>query len=259
MSTNVSVVPTHNSIAIDFREWLGPSYGSISMASIHDAPPMDPISQGRPLTIAISREIGTPASTTAVRLGERLGWHVYDRELIEQIAGDMHLPAHLLHGVDEHPQSWLTEALGAFLSPAWRPTLKTWVSEDAFVHSVVKTIRRIGAQRRSVIVGRGSVFILPPESTLRVRLIAPVADRVANLCEQAGISKELAKRNIADTDRQQREFVQKHFHQDPAEPRHYDLVINCGRFDVDAQVDQIYQAMCQLNVHAAARELSADT
>jgi cytidylate kinase len=248
MSTQIPVIPTHNTIRVDFREWLGPTYGSIAMTSV---PAVSPIDLGRPLSIAISREPGAPASATADQLGQRLGWKVYDRALLEQIAAEMHLPAHLLDSVDEHPQSWLTEAVGAFLSPAWR-TRKEWVSEDAFVHAVVKTIRRISVGGRCVIVGRGAAFVLPQDATLRVRLIAPLADRVANLSQELGIAKDAAKRKLTESDREQRDFVIKHFHHDPADPCHYDLVLNCERFDVDAQVEQIFSALCQLQVRTAA-------
>src|SRR6516225_6675923 len=62
-------------------------------------------------SIALSREAGTPASAVAQEVGRLLGWQVYDRQLLEEIAQDMGLRTNLLESVDERRQSWLTEAM----------------------------------------------------------------------------------------------------------------------------------------------------
>jgi hypothetical protein len=48
-------------------------------------------------TIAISREAGANGSALGRLLGERLGWPVYDYELVERIANDMGLRSELAH------------------------------------------------------------------------------------------------------------------------------------------------------------------
>ena len=53
------------------------------------------------LTVAITREAGSPGTTLARELGKRLDWPVYDHELVEQIAQDMGLRSSLLDSVDE--------------------------------------------------------------------------------------------------------------------------------------------------------------
>ena len=42
-------------------------------------------------TITVSREAGTQGTAVAKELGTLLGWHVYDHELLEQIARNMGL------------------------------------------------------------------------------------------------------------------------------------------------------------------------
>src|SRR6516165_7379092 len=71
--------------------------------------------QAKPaFTIAISRQSEAQGTTTARAVGERLGWAVYDRELVEQIAQDMKLQASLLEGVDEKKVGWLREFMESF-------------------------------------------------------------------------------------------------------------------------------------------------
>ena len=52
-------------------------------------------------TITLSREAGTLATSVAQEVGRRLGWQVYDHELLERIAQEMHVRTALLDSVDE--------------------------------------------------------------------------------------------------------------------------------------------------------------
>ena len=47
----------------------------------------------RPFTVAVSRESGARGTSTAREVGARLGWTVYDHELLERIAQEMKLRA----------------------------------------------------------------------------------------------------------------------------------------------------------------------
>jgi hypothetical protein len=80
----------------------------------------------RAFTIAISREAGANGSAVGRLLGERVGWPVYDYELVERIAGDIGLRSELLESVDEKRMSWLQEFAESFAS-------ESAVTESAYV------------------------------------------------------------------------------------------------------------------------------
>src|SRR4051794_5712812 len=56
-------------------------------------------------TIALTRESGANGPLVARAIGKRLGWPVYDRELLERVAEEMGLRADLLESVDEKRKS----------------------------------------------------------------------------------------------------------------------------------------------------------
>src|SRR4051794_28206074 len=62
-----------------------------------------PFAEKPPLSVAISREVGALGSAIAVELGKRLGWPVYDQELIDKIAEEIHRPSFHVRSVDEKP------------------------------------------------------------------------------------------------------------------------------------------------------------
>jgi hypothetical protein len=199
----------------------------------------------RAFTVAFSREVGTQCTAVAKEVGRVLGWQVYDHELLEHVAGEMGLRTDLLESLDERRQSWLLERVEGFLSA---PVKGEWgfVSESAYVHHLIQTVLALGVHGECVIVGRGAVFILPTETTLRIRLVGPVKERITALSRKAGISEREAARRVRTIDRERIDFVQDHFLKDPTDPRNYDLVLNVPRLSVVQSADLVVKALHSL-------------
>jgi cytidylate kinase len=180
-----------------------------------------------PLTIAVSREAGANGPAIAREVAKRLGWPVYDRELLERIAADMGVRTSLLGSVDEKRASWLAECLQVFGS---RPA----VSQVAYVRHLAEVLLHLAAHGNCVIVGRGATAVLPAATTLRVRLIGPRDERITAIQQRFGVTEAEAARWVDTADRDRARFVREHFQKDTADPRHYDLVLNAMRLPVPA-------------------------
>jgi hypothetical protein len=169
-------------------------------------------------------------------VGERLGWRVYDHELVESIAREMGMRADLLESVDEKRMGLLQE---------WAQAVFTGqpVSEAAFVEHLMTTLLALAAHGECVLVGRGAAQLLPPETTLRARLVGQRNDRVAAIRRQFNCSREEAKRWVEQTDRERRAFVQDHFHRDIADPDQYELLLNTFRLGEAECADHIVMAL----------------
>jgi hypothetical protein len=169
-------------------------------------------------------------------VGERLGWPVYDRTLLLRIAEEMGLHSTLLESVDEKHKTWYRECLEAFSPPL--------VTTYTYARRLVETVLSLGAHGECVIVGRGAAQILLPEATtLRVRVVAPLAARVATVQARYGITREEAARRVAATDEERFHFVKDHFHVDPASPSNYNLVLNSSSFTLSECVDLIVEGL----------------
>jgi hypothetical protein len=170
---------------------------------------------------------------------------VYDHELLQQIAQEMGLRASLLESVDEKRVGWLRSFLESWSSaPA--------VSESGYVWHLVETILSLGAHGACIIVGRGAGQILPAETTLRVRLVGPLEERIAAISRALGASRDEAARHVETTDRERVRFVQDHFQKDPTDPRNYDLVLNAVRFGSLEYADLIVAALRRLQYRTVA-------
>ena len=180
-------------------------------------------------TIAISREAGAGAGDIARVLAVRLGWEVYDRELLEAIASATHVRTELLESVDEKHRHWLTTCVATLFGPKV-------VSSDQYACYLAETVLALGIHGHCVIVGRGAAAILPPESTIRVRLVAPLADRVRRTMHKRNWSEGEARQYVETTDKQRAGFARARFHK---EPGLFDVTINTSRFSTDECVSVI--------------------
>lgn len=197
-------------------------------------------------TIAISRETGTPGAAIARAVAERLGWPLYDRELLQRIATDLGVKQQHLEPVDERRVGWLREAFtGLFAVPE--------VTEQTYFRKLIETLFALAARGECVIVGRGSAVALPKASTLRVRIVAPREDRVETICQEHGVSVFEAAERVDTSDRERDSFVSTHFNVDPTDPANYDLVLNVARFTPGECADLIIEALHRMQKRAAAR------
>ena len=209
--------------------------GLVQSHAAADQSPKKPAPR-RPSTIAVSREVGALGSTVAREVGRRLGWPVYDREILEKVAEEMQRPAFHLEFVDERATSWLEESLASLIS-------QYPVRPGAYLKYLVGTVRGLGAAGRCVIVGRGASFILPAETTLRVRLVASPTDRAEVLARRLGVSAAEAVAWMEKTERQRAEFVKHTFHCDGADPHQFDAVLNMSRLTVEDAADTIVRML----------------
>lgn len=146
-------------------------------------------------SIALSREAGTYGAAIARAVADRLGWPMYDRELLQRIADDLGVHHALVESVDEGRMSWLSDYLEGF-------SRHPGVSQYAYMHRLLKTLLSLAAHGHCVIVGRGATMALPAATTLRVRMMAPLEYRIEAVRREHGISKEEAARRVEATDRE---------------------------------------------------------
>jgi cytidylate kinase len=208
-----------------------------------------PAGPARPFTVALGREAGAGASVIAEELGRRLGWAVYDRDLVERIAREWGLRTSLVESVDERRMSWFKESVQGFVSAlAEVPP----VTESAYVQHLVETVLALGSHGECIIVGRGCAHILPPETALRVRLVAPFAFRVARAAHKRGLDPKAVTQLVHQLDRERTRFVRDHFFKDPEDPRNFDLVLNTSRMPFGDCADLILDALRRMRVRAAS-------
>jgi hypothetical protein len=186
--------------------------------------------------VTISREAGAGGSEIGRRVGERLGWAVYDKNLLDCIAQRFQLPRIMLDLVDETRTSWVYDVLGTWMD-------RKLVPHEKYVACLGRVVLAAGRRGQAVFVGRGAQFLLPRTELLAVRIVASPKYRIRQIVEKTGIGEGAARRQMSEIDSGRREFVERFFHRDITDPHLYDLVINVERCGKAGAVQDILAAV----------------
>src|SRR5205814_1442199 len=116
------------------------------------------------------------------------------------------------------------------------------LSSDPSVVNLARTVLAISSQGDVVLLGRGAGCVLPRESALHVRIIAPLNDRVAYMSQWLRLTMQDAAEHVRVRDENRASFIQTHFHRQPSDVYQYDMLLNSSYLGEDQCVDLIVQA-----------------
>jgi hypothetical protein len=182
--------------------------------------------------LTISRDFGGGALAIAEDLGQRLGWTVYDRQLIEEVAESAHVRSAVIESLDEHARSWLDDYMATL------PSMQG-ITEVTYIQHLIRVATTIARHGRAILVGRGANFFLPPEHGVRVRLVASFHDRARRVADTHRLSFDDAATRVRDEDLQRAQYVQHHFARNIADPSGYDLVLNLSEVPQQTVVGEV--------------------
>ena len=184
--------------------------------------------------ITISRTVGSGGRQVAARLAQRLDWPLFDKQILQLMAGDDALRERVYSLMDERDWSWFEETARGL-------ALATHSTNDYF-NRLTKTVLTLARQGRGVFLGRGADRILPAGQGLRVRIVAPRAQRLAALVDRLAVSAAEAEERLDRITQERDDFIERHFGVDAGDPLRHDLQLNLGRFSVDQAVELIVHA-----------------
>jgi cytidylate kinase len=187
------------------------------------------------LTVAVSREAGSRGGTIGRRAARTLGWQVYDQELLEYVSQEGPMHQELIDGLPAGAAAWVGQRLEQLIR-------EQSVSQHPSIVRLARSILALGAQGGVVFIGRGAGLLLPAETTLHVRLLAPLADRIAYISQWLRLTDEEAAERVRLRDARRAEFLATHFHRQPGEPHQYDLLLNSSLLGEELCADLVAEA-----------------
>lgn len=178
--------------------------------------------------VTISRETGAGAWTIASQLARFLEanqagspgeWITFDRNLVERVLEDHHLPGRLAEFMVEDKARVVDDAVGELLG--LHPS--SWT----LVQYTTETILRLAQIGHVILVGRASSVIanrLP--NAFHVRLVGRLEQRVRHTAEYYRMSEAEARQFVQEEDRRRQRYVRRYFDREIQDPLLYHLVIN---------------------------------
>ena len=177
--------------------------------------------------ITISRQIGSLGNDIAQKSADQLNYTLLDINSINDM-------------VSEYSSDFSREMIA--LADESRPGFfdRFFYQQSVYSNLVSALIYEAASRDNMIVVGRGGQFIIKTQpSVIHVRIIAPFDIRVERVKQRRQLKHDLAKDMVRKVDRQRSDFIRYLFHHDVSDPEWYDMVINTGKFDVDATVDTL--------------------
>jgi cytidylate kinase len=186
--------------------------------------------------ITISRQLGSYGTLIAEDLATQLGWHMYDREIVDHIARDQNVRQSLVEELDERAQDLLHDTVRRFLTMVEGNSF----GAEEYRMGLLKTMAYFGAKGNAILVGRGANFALHEEKYgLHIRIVASPDVRLERVSRMFHVSLQEARRRVQEADRDRASFVRTYYRQDIGDGRFYDLVFNTDSLSIEAVVNSI--------------------
>jgi cytidylate kinase-like protein len=183
--------------------------------------------QHRPV-ITLSRQSGSGAHLIAQNLLELLSanggkdacpWAVFDRNLVEKVLEDHHLPSHMAKFMPEDKISEISDTMDELFGlhpPSW-----------TLVHKMADTILHLAELGNVIFIGRAAAVITARlDYAFHVRLIGSIEKRVKYIQRSENLSARAALELVRQEDRARKRYLKKYFHQQIDDPLLYHLTIN---------------------------------
>lgn len=188
--------------------------------------------------LTISRQLGAGGDEIGALLGQRLGWPIYDREILQTIARQTHTKEKIISRLDGH-------AVGHFNDYVRHLLVPDDMGQAGFLLEMTRVVWALGHQGEAILLGRGANWVLDPRFGLRVRLVAPTDLRVSRVAEREGLRAAEAKRRVAEHDAERQRFIRQAFGRQIDDPVGYDLVMNFERLHPEAAAEVVLIALKQ--------------
>jgi cytidylate kinase len=185
--------------------------------------------------VAISRQVGSRGSDVGRILADRLHWPLFDREILQAMAGNNELRQQLYEAMDERDMSWLAQTLEWLLGGRFPP-------QDYF-SQLSRCVLALARGGHAVFLGRAADLILPRKAGFRLRIVAPLDQRVRTFAERRGVDAERAREEVLRIDRERADFIRNHFRREVDDPTRCDLTLNMEHFTTTQATDVILRIL----------------
>jgi len=219
----------------------------------------EPLPSGIPpegsVVVTIARQLGSGGAEIGRIVAEESGLHYVDHQIIDEVARRLGVQEQQAARQDEYTagvaeriiealqrSSPFTANYQALFDP--RQQASRQFNELAYLHLTQKVILELATQGNTLIVGRGSQFLLHgAPRTLHIYVFAPLPTRIDNVMRRFQVDRTRAAELIDQRDYEQASYLRRYYGADGSQPGLYHLLINTGLFSFELAANLVQQAL----------------
>ena len=197
--------------------------------------------------VTISASYGAGGSEIGPAVAAALGLPFIDRAVPAGVARKLDVPLDLAQQRDETTDRGLWRVISSMalvpeMAGAGPLAYHTFTDEHAFREKTEEVLHEI-AETGGVVLGRAAAIVLAGrDDALHVRLDGPVEGRVLRSVQRSGRSEAEVRRALRSNDAARAAYVRNFYRADPADARHYHLVIDTTAVPWNASADLVVAA-----------------
>ena len=198
---------------------------------------------GKKLSITIGRQFGSGGKEIGMRVGELLGFRVYDKELLLLAAQKNGINPEALRRVEEKATNSLlyTLAMGSSLYGARNFGIDVPINDQLFI-TQTDIIKKAAEEENCVFVGRCADYVLRNhEDRISVFVYADKEARIARIQEEHGVDRDEAISLIGKTDKRRINYYNFYTGKKWGKPENYHLSIDSSLLGVEGAAQAIAQ------------------
>ena len=185
----------------------------------------------------ISRQFGAGGKTLGKMIAETLGYTFADSSIIQMISKQANVSTKWVKSFEKEAGSKMSRAISSIVSQHLVDRIlkdeRGYIDEKIYLDYLVLTIVQIADEGNSVILGRGSQYILKGHpDVFHILLIDDMENRVKFIMEQYNFPRNRAAKLVTSEDKRRANLYSKLGKHDYDAPSLYHLVLNMGRFDI---------------------------
>ena len=188
--------------------------------------------------ITISRQYGAGGKTLGKMIADDLDYEFADSAIVTRVAEMANVSTHWVETVENEAGGKLSRFITRMVSkPLVDRILKDergYIDEEIYLDYLVLIIAQIADEGNSVILGRGSQYILNDHpDAFHILMIDKFENRVRFMREHYALSDNRATRVVKGEDKRRNALFQKLGKSDYDDPFLYHLVLNMSRISLE--------------------------
>ena len=191
--------------------------------------------------ITISREFGSGGHSIGQLVAQKLGYHFYDRELVEKVSAASGFSPDFIEESGEYASA--KSGLLFSLATAGQYEGGGMSMHDRLYAIQSKVIEDVAAEGNCVIVGRCADYILREyKDCLHVFIHANMESRAKRIVERYGETDKSPKKRLEDKDQKRKVYYKNYTGRNWGEAHNYGLCLDSGVLGIETCADLIVAA-----------------
>ena len=195
--------------------------------------------------ITISKEFGTESEKVASQAAQRLGYEYIGKQLIAEIARELHLSESEAEVFRKTAQSRILRFVDRFTCSIVKKVVDRehgCLDDKNYYETTKKLVDNVYEAGDAIILGWGGQCILRGKpNTLHVRLIKDDEIKIKEVMQNRNLNHDAAMALIKKDEGDLREYIKHYFNEDWNDAHFYDLILDMDKTSLEDAVETIIE------------------